>query len=523
MTLPPFVEEDPLDIALDPANVLPRRIARWATTDPHRPFLVEAATGRTASYGETWAEIGRWARVLADAGVGRGSRIATLLPSSVDAHVVWLAASVLGAYEVPVNPELRGEFLTHVLTDAAITVCVTRPQFASHVTSSGVEGITLVEAGADTPITTGVEPLPIDELPGPDDVSCVIYTSGTTGPSKGVVIAWAQMSAIVGRLPREWLSSDDAVYSPWPMFHVTGRSPMMAMADVGGRVVLREGFSRPDFWHDIRTHGCTSTTIGAVTGLLLAAPERDDDREHPLRFVLFGKVGDDGRRLLDRFGVEGVAFYGSTEVGFPVGQRPVAPGDEHLAGWLRRGYDGRVVDDTGADVDTGAIGELWIRPPDRRLILQEYLGRPELTAASVVDGWYRTGDAVRRHPNGAFEFVDRMRDTIRRFGENISSAALETAVLREPDVLECAAIGVPSPVTGHDVLVAVVAHDDAQIDPADLAARLRDRLPRYMRPSYVVVVDAFAHTPNGKIRKVGLLDTIDITAGSAHTLWKEPR
>ena len=185
---------------------------------------------------------------------------------------------------------------------------------------------------------------PFDELPGPDDVSCVIYTSGTTGPSKGVVIAWAQMSAIVGRLPREWLSADDAVYSPWPMFHVTGRSPMMAMADVGGRVVLREGFSRPDFWTDIRTHGCTSTTIGAVTGLLLAAPERDDDRDHPLRFVLFGKVGDEGRRLLDRFGVDGVCFYGSTEVGFPVGQRPVAPGHEHLAGWLRarvRGPRGR--------------------------------------------------------------------------------------------------------------------------------------------------------------------------------------
>ena len=117
--------------------MLPRRIARWAATEPDRPFLVEAATGRTASYGETWAEIGRWARVLTDAGVGRGSRVATLLPSSIDAHVVWLAASVLGAYEVPVNPELRGEFLTHVLTDAAITVCVTRPQFAPLVATVG--------------------------------------------------------------------------------------------------------------------------------------------------------------------------------------------------------------------------------------------------------------------------------------------------------------------------------------------------------------------------------------------------
>jgi carnitine-CoA ligase len=299
---------------------------------------------------------------------------------------------------------------------------------------------------------------------------------------------------------------------------------MMAMADVGGRVVLREGFSRADFWHDIRTNSCTSTTIGAVTGILLAAPARDDDRDHPLRFVLFGKVGDEGRRLLERFGVDGVCFYGSTEVGFPVGQRPIEPGTEHLAGRLRGGYEGRVVDDSGIVVADGVVGELWILPPDRRLILQEYLGAPELTARAVVDGWYRTGDAVRHHPDGAFEFVDRMRDTIRRFGENISSAALESAVLHEPDVLECAAIGVPSPVTGHDVLVAVVAQDGTVIDPADLAGRLLDRLPRYMRPSYVVIVDAFHHTPNGKIRKVGLLDTLDLTTvGACHRLWKEHR
>ena len=112
-----------------------------------------------------------------------------------------------------------------------------------------------------------------------------------------------------------------------------------------------------------------------------------------------------------------------------------------------------------------------------------------------------------------------MRDTIRRFGENISSAALESAVLHEPDVLECAAVGVPSAVTGQDVLIAVVPHDGVTVDPADLAARLHDRLPRYMRPSYVVVVDAFPHTPNGKIRKVGLLDTFDLSNQDPTLLW----
>jgi carnitine-CoA ligase len=386
------------------------------------------------------------------------------------------------------------------------------PEFVPVVKESGVEGIDIVVAALDAPIGAPIPGgvVPLDTLPGPDGASCVIYTSGTTGPAKGVVISWAQMSANIGRIPRGWLSPDDAVYSPWPMFHVTGRSPMMSMADIGGRVVLRERFARSDFWADVRTHRCTSATVGAAVPLLLAEPERDDDADNPLRIVLFGRVGQDGRRFLDRFDATGISFYGSTEVGFPIGNRPIAPGTEHLAGCLRPGYEGRVVDDAGDDVAAGSVGELWIRPPDRRLILVEYLNQPRRTANAIVDGWYRTGDAFRQHPDGSFEFVDRMGDTIRRFGENISSAALESAVMGDSEVLECAAVGVASPVTGHDVLLFVVAQPGAVIDPALLAGRLADHLPRYMRPNYIAVVDELPRTPNGKIRKVDLAEAVDL-------------
>jgi crotonobetaine/carnitine-CoA ligase len=326
------------------------------------------------------------------------------------------------------------------------------------------------------------------------------------------------MSANIGRIPRSWLSSEDAVYSPWPMFHVTGRSPMMSMADVGGRVVLRERLSRADFWPDVRAHRCTSATVGAAVPLLLAEPERDDDTDNPLRIVLFGRVGQDGRRFLDRFGATGISFYGSTEVGFPIGNRPIEPGAEHLAGRLRPGYEGRVVDDAGNDVTTGRVGQLWIKPPDRRLILREYLNQPQRTADAIVDGWYRTGDAFRQHPDGSFEFVDRITDTIRRFGENISSAALESAVMGDCGVLECAAVGVASTVTGQDVLLLVIPQPGVVLDAAQFAERLADLLPRYMRPTYIAVVDELPRTPNGKIRKVGLAEATDLT-----TVWQARR
>lgn len=124
------------------------------------------------------------------------------------------------------------------------------------------------------------------QFPAPADPSCVIYTSGTTGVPKGVVISWAQMAASIGRIPRSWLSERDCVYDCHPMFHMTGRTPLLVMSDVGGRVVLRERFSASAFLDDFRAEGCTSTT--AYVPLVLATPERDDDADNPLRVVWGG-------------------------------------------------------------------------------------------------------------------------------------------------------------------------------------------------------------------------------------------
>lgn len=513
--------DDPHAIALDPRNVLPRQLATRADEDPAAPFLVEADHGRTATYGAFWDQVRRWVDVLAGLGARPGDNIATMLPSSIDAHAVWIATSLMGAHEVPVNPELRGEFLDHVLTDAAVRTCLARPEHVAVVTSTraGAE-IDVHAVPADTPPTTDATAVDVTDLPGPADTSCIIYTSGTTGPAKGVVISWAQMSSIIGRIPREVLSSSDAVYSPWPMFHVTGRSPLISMADIGGRVVLRERFRADEFWDDVRTYACTSTTVGAGLSLLLARPERDDDADNPLRITLLGRVGREGIRFLERFDSTGMCFYGSTEVGFPIANRPITPDTVDVAGWPRPGYETRLVDEAGDDVPDGQVGELWVRPPDRRMILVGYLGKPEQTAQAVVDGWYRTGDAMRRRPNGSYQFVDRLRDTIRRFGENISSSALEEVVLDDPDVLECAAIGIPSEIAGQEVALLVVPSAADHPPAAVLAERLRSTLPRFMRPSLVAVVDELPKTPNGKVRKVGL-DRVLHEADGGAGMWRE--
>jgi crotonobetaine/carnitine-CoA ligase len=502
-------DDDAGAVALDPAFVLPRRVAMWAGTDGDRPFL-EELTGRRSSYGETWAAVRRWATWLDDLGVRRGDRVVSLLPASIDAVLLWLAAGSIGALEVPVDPALRGAFLRHVLTDSGARVCLVRPEHADLIAGSGVPGLEIVAVPREGSPADDARPVKRLTFPAPEDPSCVIYTSGTTGLPKGVVISWAQMAASIGRIPRSWLSETDAVYDCHPMFHVTGRTPLLSMSDVGGRVVLRERFSASAFLDDVRAGRCTTTT--AHTALILATPERDDDRDNPLRVVFGAHNLRLSQRFARRFGVHVLEAYGSTELGFPLVQRTPVPDLEHRwCGSPRPGYGTRVVAEDGTDVPDGTAGELWVRPPSRPLMLLEYLNQPEATAAATADGWYRTGDAVIRHPDGLFEFVDRMRDTIRRHGENISSAAIEAVVAADPAVAECAVVGVPDPVAGQAVAVALVPAPGG-CDPGDLWQRLTEQLPRHALPGYVVVLDELPRTPTNKVRKAELREHLDLTA-----------
>jgi crotonobetaine/carnitine-CoA ligase len=514
---PPAVRVDDDDagaVALDPAYVLPRLVASWATTAPERPFLAEV-TGRRVSYGETWAGVRRWASWLSELGIRRGDRVASILPASIDAVIFWLAAGCAGALEVPVDPALRGVFLRHVLADSGARVCLVRPEHAALVADSGVGGLEIVVVDRDAcPADRAVLADGL-RFPAPADPSCVIYTSGTTGLPKGVVISWAQMAASIGRIPRSWLSERDCVYDCHPMFHVTGRTPLLVMSDVGGRVVLRERFSASAFLDDVRTGGCTSTT--AYVPLILATPERDDDADNPLRVVWGGGRLPLSARFAKRFGTHVVEAYGSTEAGFPLVLRTPPPDLRHR--WIgspRRGYALRVVGPDEAEAPDGTVGELWVRPPARELMLLEYLNQPAATAAATAGGWYRTGDAVLRHTDGTFIFVDRLRDTIRRNGENISSTAIETVISIDPAVGECAVLGVPDPIAGQAVAVVVVP-SSAGCEPALLYERLRSELPRHALPSYVILTDSLPRTPTNKVRKTELEDSLDLSRA-----WRPP-
>jgi carnitine-CoA ligase len=513
--------DEPARYARQPELQLPARILHWAERDPDRPFLTEVGGSRSdgcqVSYGQFARELRQWCTLLQELGLERGDYIASLLPPSIDGCLVWLAAGVLGIREVPVNRELRGEFLRHPIVNSRCKLCFMRPDDASLLQDNAIIGPRqlIVEPGNSPAAQLAETVLPA--LPACDDVACVVYTSGSTGPAKGAIIRWAQLAAIIGRAPREWLSSDDVVYAPWPMFHITGRSPLISMADVGGQVVLREKFSLTEFWSDVRQYQCTSTTVGAAVPLLLNLPPRPDDADNPLQFAYGNASGAHNLTFQQRFGVRMLLCYGSTEAGFPVVHRDITEHSLGIVGHLRPGYEFRVVDAEGRELPPGQPGELLIRPQLPEMIMAGYLNMPEATATALRDGWYHTGDLLSVGKDGACVFVDRMKDTIRRYGENISASAYESDLLQLDVLIECAVLGIASQISGKEIILTARHSAGSQADPAAFFAQLEQRYPRYMLPGYIWFVDDYPKTPGGKIRKHLLLEQLQLD-----NCWQTP-
>jgi len=497
--------DDPLRYATDPAMQVPARVKYWAEVSPQRPFLTDVG-GRAVTYGEFYREVRQWCTLLDTLSLEPGDKIASLLPISIDGYALWLAAAISGIWEVSVNRELRGEFLRHPIHNADCRVAFVRPEDRELLAANAVTGVESLVVARDGSLVRELAAADIDTLPDWGDVACVIYTSGSTGPAKGAVIRWAQLASIVGRTPREWLSAEDVVYAPWPMFHITGRSPVISMADIGGQVVFREKFSLHEFWHDIRAYRCTSTTVGAAVPLLLNLPKGDDDRDNPLVHAYGNASGGYNLEFQQRFDVRMMTCYGSTEVGFPIVNRDIIGETLRNAGYLRPGYQIKLVDGEGREVAKGQPGELLIRAPVPEMIMAGYLNMADKTAEVLVDGWYHTGDLVFINDDNGIAFVDRMKDTIRRNGENISSVALEAELLKLDEIHEVAALGLPSDVSGKEIALVIVHRDGVGADPAELYRSLVPRLPKYMLPSYIRFVAEYPKTPGGKIKKNVLLE-----------------
>ena len=487
---------------------------------PGRPILTEI-DGESIDFAGLLDRTGRYMSALAAIGVQEGHRVAVLVPQSIDAHSLWNAIAWSRCWEVPINNEFHGAMLAYILNDSRASCLVLAKEFLPVVTAIAdrldhlrtILVIGRVVAGSAAGVTIHafdptVAPDPrITQRPILDDgdVATVIYTSGTTGPSKGVIIPWGELYTgmdIYGCRK----DGTDALYTPFPTNHISGKVPIFNMVAFAGRGVLRRRFSTKDFWRDVRDHHCTGTILLGGTAMFLAnQPVDEADRGHSMHTVLMVPVIDGYEAYERRFGVSIMTIYGMSECGFPFLARSGHLANAASCGRLRDGWHVRIVDDDGTDVAAEEVGELLVRCDAPHSIMVGYLDRPEATADALRDGWFHTGDAFRADAEGNYYFVDRIKDAIRRRGENISSFEVESFVQRFPGIVECAAVAVPSEVGEDEIKVVFVAEDG--VDVEGLAQFCQAEMPAFMVPRFFERLSALPYTPTNKVQKAQLRAT----------------
>lgn len=512
----------------------PSLILQRSIETPDAPFLVDAPRDECWSYERTYRRALQWQSTLRSLGAEHGDTVATMLLNEPESVAVWLGISYAGSLEVPGNVDYRGSLLDHYLRLSGAKIVVAIPSCVVHLVAAaeriGRELTIIVVGSAPEPCPRGVRAmLDLPELAvaptvgtvhtsSLHEVCSVMFTSGTTGPSKGVMIPWMQLhESACGWMPlggmdpdgrnhsRFYVDLDPCYYSPYPFHHMASRAPVHLMALLGGRIVLRPHFKTDLFWPEVRKYGCTSTELlGTMALFLNNADPQPDDADNPMQSIMIVPLISNFEEFGRRFGARIWTVYNMTELSVPIVSSGYQLDDFRASGKARPGYQLRIVDEFDMPVPTGEIGELLVRADRPWALLSGYLDMPEATAKAFSNLWFHTGDGFRTDDAGNFYFVDRLKDTIRRRGENISSIELENEVMRIGEFAGAVAIGVPSDVGEEDVKVLAIRRAGSSITESEFIAAISEVVPRFMVPRYVEWAEDFPRTPTQKVQKAEL-------------------
>ncbi len=493
-------------------------LEKWAMEKPDAPFA-KFPDGKVWSYKETFRDARVVAHSLRALGVKQGDNVLCWLPNGPEMLRTWLGINLLGAVFVPFNVSYRGDTLQNVLRLSEATLLIGHEMLVPRLADVPKENLTdvVVIGGAvgeipglrlhdEGVLATGSDaPVELEREIYPHDTQSIIFTSGTTGPSKAVLSSYAHLYA-QGAEAFDFIGGDDTFMINLPMFHCGGTIPVgIAMAN-GGAVSVFDKFKLDEFWDLIRK---TNTTVAYVViglpGLLLKYPPLPTDKDNPLRVAIISE--DTGPAFRERFDVDIYSIFNMSEVCTPIrSNRNEFVGKS--CGKVRDGIEARLVDEFDNEVPVGEPGELIMRTRRPWMFSHGYANNPEATAKTWRNGWFHTGDLLKKDADGNFFFLDRLKDSIRRKGENISSREVEVAVSKFPAVEDAAALPAKSPDGEEEVLILVTERPGATIDPKALTEFLIEQLPYFMVPRFVRVEKALPKTETGKVQKSVLRQTV---------------
>lgn len=455
-----------------------------------------------------------WAGALAAAGVAAGDRVALISSNRPEFLQVFLGCAWLGAVAVPINVASRGLQLQHILENCGAKLLVVESELCASLETIELSRLAIetIWVIGEAPAMPKAVPLPRQGQPlapapvRPRDLAAIVYTSGTTGPSKGVCCPHANLfwwGANTADLLD--LGENERLYTCLPLFHVNALNTVYQALLTGSTAVIGKRFSVSGLFPALAASGATATyLLGAMVPMLLSRPETPADRAHKVKVALGPGVPSRFHRAFrERFGFDLIEGYGSTETNFVIGCR-VNEAKPGTMGRVRPGFAARVVDPEDDEVAPGEAGELVLRADEPFAFSTGYFAMPEKTVEAWQNLWFHTGDRVVRDEDGYFRFVDRLKDAIRRRGENISSFEVEQVLISHPDIASVAVFPVRSEMAEDEVMAAVVLKEGAALAEADLHEFCRPKLPYFAVPRYLEFMETLPTTENGKLQKFKL-------------------
>ena len=471
---------------------------------------------RETCWGQLAARVARLAGSLHTKGARPGDRIAILAANSDRYVEVYYAIAWAGCVAVPFNTRWATAEIEYAIADSQPVMIFVDRHFAKHAEECAKRGVPvlgmdescggasleqLVEAGKILPDHCGTG----------DDLAGIFYTGGTTGRSKGVMLSHANLltNFLLVHAVAPYEPDTIFLHTP-PMFHLADANQLFGLTMLGATHVILPSFDAIAAILAIERYRITGLVlVPTMIGMLCEALRLKHADMSSVRRLTYGASPISGA-LLQRAlsALPNARFcqaYGQTELSPCV---TLLDHDAHLAGLLDSAgcplptVDVRIVDEAMRDVDGGRIGEIVAKGP---CVMLGYWGQPALTAATIVDGWVRTGDAGYFDPNGYLFLIDRVKDMIVSGGENVYSVEVESVLLRHPEVLQCAVIGIPDEHWGEAVHAVLQVRPGSLVTSADLAAHCEPLIANYKRPkSYDLREESLPLSGVGKILKTEL-------------------
>jgi crotonobetaine/carnitine-CoA ligase len=417
-----------------------------------------------------------------------------------------LGAARIGAVTAAVNAANKGEFLLHALRLARAKAVLTDAERRPRVTEVAdrlpmLSDVLVAGDSLDATLAPGAVRTVSDD-PEIGEIGSLFFTSGTTGASKAVATSWHYLFTAAATMASAWkFSQGEVLWTAMPLFHLSAAPSVLAPMLVGGTTVLAPALHPAAVWDDIRACGAVGFAgAGAMVSMLWNQPPDPRDAQLPLRFISAAPI--DGARYRDiekRYGCRIVTVYGMTEA-FPISVKAVD--DDGVPGTSGRpnpSFDVRILDANGDPVPAGTIGEIACRPRHPHVMSKGYVNGDG--GVDLHPEWFRTGDLGVLDDEQNLTYVDRVKDSLRRRGENISSVEVEAAVVQHPAVAEAAAVGVPSELGEDDILLIVALRPESSLDYFELLDFCAERMPYFCVPRYVEIMSEIPKTIIGRIRK----------------------